>query len=60
MQSDNEIIIPQDDLYTISWEAEFDEIFQPRRDDGPNETAPRVNESTSNVAGRDVTKENER
>ena len=38
LQPDNEIIIPQDDLYTISWEADFDyHVFEPRRDDNTNE-----------------------
>ena len=38
MQPDDEIIIPQDDLYVISWEAEFDyQVFEPRRDDNTNE-----------------------
>ena len=34
LQSDDEIVIPQDDLYTISWEADFDyQVFEQRRDD---------------------------
>ena len=34
LQPDNEIVIPQDDLYTISWELDFEyEIFEPRKDD---------------------------
>ena len=38
MQPDDEIIIPQDDLYTISWEADFDyHVFEPRRDDNTDE-----------------------
>ena len=38
MQPDDEIIIPQDDLYTISWGADFDyHVFEPRRDDKTNE-----------------------
>ena len=38
LQPDDEIIIPQDDLYTISWEADFDyHVFEPRRDDNTNE-----------------------
>ena len=32
LQPDDEIIIQQDDLYTISWEADFDyQVFEPRR-----------------------------
>ena len=38
LQPDEEIIIPQDDLYTISWEADFVyQVFGPRRDDNTNE-----------------------
>ena len=38
LQPDDEIIIPQDDLYTISWEADFDyQDFELRQDDIPNE-----------------------
>ena len=38
LQPDDEIIIPQDDLYTISWEVDFDyQVFEPRQDDIPNE-----------------------
>ena len=38
MQPDDEIIIPQDDLYTISWEADFDyHVFEPKRDDNTHE-----------------------
>ena len=32
LQPDEPIIIPQDDLYTISWEADFEyELFEPRK-----------------------------
>ena len=38
MQPDDEIIIPQDDLYTIPLEADFDyHVFEPRRDDNTDE-----------------------
>ena len=38
LQPDDEIIIPRNDLYTISWEAHFDyQVFEPRQDDIPNE-----------------------
>ena len=34
LQPDNEIVIPQDDLYTISWEVDFEnELFEPRKED---------------------------
>ena len=52
-QADEDIVIPQDDLYTISWEADFDyETFEPRKDVCPNE-------NTSRVAGNYVSEENE-
>ena len=38
MQPDDEIIFPQDDLYTIAWEADFDyRVSEPRRDENTNE-----------------------
>ena len=41
LQPDNEIVIPQDDLYTISWEVNFEyELFEPRKDDW-TDVAPR-------------------
>ena len=37
LQPDEELIIPQDDLYTISWEADFEyNLFQPRKDNWPD------------------------
>ena len=34
IQPDNEFVVPQDDLYTISWEVDFEyELFEPRKDD---------------------------
>ena len=34
LQPDNEIVVSQDDLYTISWEVDFEyELFEPRKDD---------------------------
>ena len=34
LQPDEEIVIPQDDLYTISWEVDFDnDLFETRKDD---------------------------
>ena len=42
LQPDESIIIPQDDLYTISWKADFEyELFDPRKDDWPH-TATRL------------------
>ena len=38
MQPDDEIFFPQDDLYTISWEADFDyQVFEPTRADNTNQ-----------------------
>ena len=32
LQPDNEMVIPQDDMYTISWEVDFEyELFEPRK-----------------------------
>ena len=37
LQPDESIILPQDDLYTISWEADFEyELFEPIRNDWPD------------------------
>ena len=34
LQPENEIVIPQDDLYTISWEVDFEyDLFEPRKED---------------------------
>ena len=34
LQPDNEIVVPQDDLYSISWEVDFEyELFEPRKVD---------------------------
>ena len=34
LQPENEIVVPQNDLYTISWEVDFEyELFEPRKDD---------------------------
>ena len=41
LQPDESIIIPQDHLYTISWEADFEyELFEPKEMIG--QTRPRV------------------
>ena len=48
LQPDDEIIIPQDNLYTISWEADFDyHVFEPRRDDNTDEES----QTPDSVAG---------
>ena len=34
LQPDNEIVIPQDDLHSISWEVDFEyDLFEPRKED---------------------------
>ena len=48
LQPDEEIIIPQDDLYTISWEADFEyELFEPKKNDWPD-TALRLPQDATN------------
>ena len=48
LQPDDERIIPQDDLYTISWEADFDyQVFEPRQDDIPNEESQQADTNAS-------------
>ena len=48
LQPDEEIIIPQDDLYTISWEADFEyELFEPKTNDWPH-TATRLPQDAAN------------
>ena len=46
LQPDEEIIIPQDDLYTIAWEADFEnELFEPRKDDWPDTATVTLNDA---------------
>ena len=48
LQPDEEIVIPQDDLYTISWEADFEyELFEPKTNDWPH-TATRLPQDDAN------------
>ena len=48
LQPDEEIVIPQDDLYTISWEADFEyELFETRENDWPD-TATRLPRDATN------------
>ena len=48
LQPDEEIVIPQDDLYTISWEADFEyELFEPKTNDWPH-TATRLPQDAAN------------
>ena len=37
IQPDEEIVIPKDDLYTISWESDFEhDLFEPKNDNWPD------------------------
>ena len=48
LQPDEEIVIPQDDLYTISWEVDFDyDLFETRKDDWPDTATRRLNDAAS-------------
>ena len=48
LQPDEEIVIPQVDLYTISWEADFEyELFEPKKNDWPD-TATRLPQDATN------------
>ena len=48
LQPDETIIIPQDDLYTISWEADFEyELFEQRKDDWPHTATRLPNDAAS-------------
>ena len=59
LQPDESIIIPQDDLYTISWEADFEyEMFEPRKDDRPHTATCPSNDAASGEVDYYVT-ENE-
>ena len=40
LHSDDEIVIPPDDLYFLSWEVDFDnELFETRKDNWPDTAA---------------------
>ena len=48
LQPDESIIIPQDDLYTISLEADFEyELFEPRKNDWPDTATRLSNDAAS-------------
>ena len=60
LQPDNEIVVPQDDLYTISWEVDFEyELFEPRKDDWTDVAARRPTD-TEDVSVENYVIENER
>ena len=49
----------KDNLYTISWEADFDyQICEPQGDDNPNEATQPVDNNASSVAGVHVIDDN--
>ena len=51
LQPDDERIIPQDDLYTIAWEADFEyELFEPRKDNWPDTATRLVTDATTSEA----------
>ena len=60
LQPDNKIVIPQDDLYTISWEVDFEyELFEPRKDDSTDLATRRPTDAEDGSAEHYVI-ENER
>ena len=51
LQPNDEIIIPQDDLYTIAWEADFEyELFEPRKNNWPDTATRLVTDATTSEA----------
>ena len=60
LQPDNEIVIPQDDLYSISWEVDFEyDLFEPRRENWTDVATRRPTDAEYSNADNYVT-ENER
>ena len=60
LQPDEKIVIPQDNLYTISWEVNFDyELFETRKDNWPDTTIRLPNDATSGEVDNYVTTEDE-
>ena len=58
---DEEIVKPQDNLYTIAWEADFDHELFERGSDSWQDTATRLpNDDASSVVDLYVTGDNER
>ena len=58
LQPDNEIVIPQDDLYTISWEVDFEyDLFEPRKENWTDVATPRPMDAESTNTDNDVTDE---
>ena len=60
LQPDNEIVIPQDDLYTISWEVDFEyDLFEPRKENWTDVATRRPTDAECSNADNYIT-ENER
>ena len=60
LQPDNEIVIPQDDLYSISWEVDFEyDLFEPRKEDWTDVATRRPTDTEDSSADHYVI-ENER
>ena len=58
LQPDNEIVIPQDDLYTISWEVDFEyDLFEPRKENWTDVATRRPTDAESTDTDNDVTNE---
>ena len=58
LQPDNEIVIPQDDLYTISWEVDFEyDLFEPRKENWTEVATRRPTDAESTNTDNDVTDE---
>ena len=58
LQPDNEIVIPQDDLYTISWEVDFEyDLFEPRKENWTDVATRRPADAESTNTDNDVTDE---
>ena len=56
LQPDNEIVIPQDDLYTISWEVDFEyDLFEPRKENWTDVATRRPTDAESTNTDNDVT-----
>ena len=58
LQPDNEIVIPQDDLYTISWEVDFEyDLFEPRKENWTDVATRRPTDAESTNTDNGVTDE---
>ena len=58
LQPDNEIVIPQDDLYTISWDVDFEyDLFEPRKENWTDVATRRPTDAESTYTDNDVTDE---